>query len=546
MRGWYKFISVILISILSTFSVCSQEVNRKSLFDEGINYFEKNQIDSAIASFNLAIAKTSEDNSKDELIQLYIDIGLFYLEKKAHNQALKMFYVALRLSDKSDINLLSNLHMFLGGVYHEVNDYQKAKLHWEKTLKLSRELKDKGKEAAMLNNLGDLLMFNNKFIDAIELYEQSMRISKALKSDYGFYVANINLGYVYLKLKKLNLSKIYLDKAYLYAKDSDIVDIKAFSLTYYGHYYLKLEDYEMAKKFYYQSLIYAREEGEIKNEIDANYGLFDVYRITENFDSALYYQSNYIELVNNIHEKEKQNSVFYSELNYLIDNKNDEILLLNSTNENNKLKNYILSLLIIGLLIISVIIFTLLYHRNQKLKGLRLIDELNIENIKIAKELEREKLEKEIVLKEEQNKIQKLNLDQKSRELSSATMYLISKNEILEIIRTKVISAGLASTNKAILDDIDGSLNLDDDWNQFKIHFENVHTNFFKTLALKYPNLTAEEVRMCSYLRINLSSKEIAQMLYIQTAAVNKRRNRLRKKLLLTSTDDLNQFMINL
>jgi hypothetical protein len=436
--------------------------------------------------------------------------------------------------------------MFLGGVYHEVNDYQKAKIHWEKTLEFSRELHDKGKEAAMLNNLGDLLKFNNQFIEAIELYKQSMKISEALNSDYGFYVANLNLSDVYLKLEKLALSKYYLDKAYLYAKDSNIIDIKTFSLTYYGHYYLKIKEYEIAKKFYYQSLMYAKEVGEIKNEVDANYGLYEVYKIIENYDSALYYQSNYLKIMTSIHEKEKQNSVFYSELNYLIDNKNDEILLLNITNENNRLRNYILSLSIIGLFIISVIIFTLLYQRNQKLKGLRLIDELNFENIKIAKELEREKLEKEIVLKEEQNKIHKLNLEQKSRELSSATMYLISKNEILELIRTKVISAGLASTNKEILDDIDGSLNLDDDWNQFKIHFENVHTNFFKTLALKFPNLTAEETRMCSYLRINLSSKEIAQMLYIQTAAVNKRRNRLRKKLLLVSTDDLNQFLINL
>ena len=69
---------------------------------------------------------------------------------------------------------------------------------------------------------------------------------------------------------------------------------------------------------------------------------------------------------------------------------------------------------------------------------------------------------------------------------------------------------------------------------------------FFQKLTEKYPDLTGQEMRLCAYLRINLTSKEIAQILFIQPTAVNKRRNRLRKKLELTGDDDLLHFLINL
>ena len=81
-------------------------------------------------------------------------------------------------------------------------------------------------------------------------------------------------------------------------------------------------------------------------------------------------------------------------------------------------------------------------------------------------------------------------------------------------------------------------------WDQFKIHFENVHNNFFKALITKFPNITSDEVRLCAYLRINLTSKEISQMLYILPTSVNKRRTRLRKKMGLSQNEDLHQFLI--
>lgn len=80
----------------------------------------------------------------------------------------------------------------------------------------------------------------------------------------------------------------------------------------------------------------------------------------------------------------------------------------------------------------------------------------------------------------------------------------------------------------------------DADWDQFAIHFDHVHSNFLCEIKEKYPNITANELKLCAYLKMNLSSKEIAQLMSITIRAVEVSRYRLRKKLNISS--DVNLF----
>ena len=75
------------------------------------------------------------------------------------------------------------------------------------------------------------------------------------------------------------------------------------------------------------------------------------------------------------------------------------------------------------------------------------------------------------------------------------------------------------------------NLHLDTDWNKFRIHFEQVHPNFFEELQSKYPTLTQNEQRLCAYFHINLSTKEIATLLNIDPASVRRAKTRLVKKM---------------
>ena len=87
---------------------------------------------------------------------------------------------------------------------------------------------------------------------------------------------------------------------------------------------------------------------------------------------------------------------------------------------------------------------------------------------------------------------------------------------------------------------------LDADWEQFARHFDQVHSHFLKKVRQHYPQLTVKDHRLCAYLRMNLSSKEMASLMNISVRSVEVARYRLRKKLALESEVNLVEFMLQI
>jgi hypothetical protein len=114
------------------------------------------------------------------------------------------------------------------------------------------------------------------------------------------------------------------------------------------------------------------------------------------------------------------------------------------------------------------------------------------------------------------NRDLKENLEANQRELASTTLYMVQKNAMLAELKRQIEELNKLSPNNkhkelsGIKSLLQTNLYLDEDWNKFKLHFEQVHPNFFKELQAKYPILTKNELRLYSYFHINLGTKEIA------------------------------------
>jgi DNA-binding CsgD family transcriptional regulator len=117
-------------------------------------------------------------------------------------------------------------------------------------------------------------------------------------------------------------------------------------------------------------------------------------------------------------------------------------------------------------------------------------------------------------------------------------MHLLQKGELLSNIREEL--SGLKKDLngetppekfKKILRILGEENKMDNDWDQFAAHFDKVHRDFLLTMKQHYPSLSAHELKLCAYLRMNLSSKEIAQLENISVRGVELGRYRLRKKL---------------
>jgi ligand-binding sensor domain-containing protein/DNA-binding CsgD family transcriptional regulator len=152
------------------------------------------------------------------------------------------------------------------------------------------------------------------------------------------------------------------------------------------------------------------------------------------------------------------------------------------------------------------------------------------------RQLRQEKLKSERkIIKLENEKLEN-EVNYKQRELASLALNITSKNEILDQIKTqvKLVSSGMDEGGRSALSQIikliDNNIRLDNDWKKFEFYFDQVHSNFLKQLRDSYPDLTISQLKLCAYLKMNLSSKEIAILMNVSVAAVEKSRYRLRKK----------------
>ena len=157
--------------------------------------------------------------------------------------------------------------------------------------------------------------------------------------------------------------------------------------------------------------------------------------------------------------------------------------------------------------------------------------------------------------KEEIDKLQKDKLQSevkhKGQELALSTMNLISKNEFIAQLKARIRNIAkqeaddkLSQDLQRIIKEIDRNLNQESDWHQFAFHFDQVHGDFLKKIKIDNPSLTPQEVKLCAYLRMNMSTKEIANLLSISVRGVEVSRYRLRKKLQLETQTNLSEYIM--
>ena len=164
-------------------------------------------------------------------------------------------------------------------------------------------------------------------------------------------------------------------------------------------------------------------------------------------------------------------------------------------------------------------------------------------------EVAQEKSQEEIIQLKNENLQTQINF--KNQQLASSTMHIVQKNEVLNKIKEEIESMkkiikdpDIKKELKKLVSLLSNDERLDADWESFAYHFDQVHTDFLRRIKGEYPNLSPKDQKLCAYLRMNLSTKEIAPLLNISVRGVEISRYRLRKKMNLDSTINLNEFMM--
>lgn len=202
------------------------------------------------------------------------------------------------------------------------------------------------------------------------------------------------------------------------------------------------------------------------------------------------------------------------------------------------------------ILCLASLYFLYVYFQNKfKLQQKKYEEEQR--KIRYIHELELSKSSTELITM--QNDKLETEINYKNSELASTAMHLVKKGELVSKIKSELtqIVKGADSNKvemelKKMIKSISEDDTIDTEWEKFAKHFDKVHSDFIKVLKDKHPAISNNEVKICAYLRMNLSTKEIAQLLNISARGVEISRYRLRKKLGLKTETNLFDYLINI
>lgn len=453
----------------------------------GNRYIEKDNYPQAMDHYYKAIRYSESEGNDDYLPNLYNNLGVVYLNVDQPEQALKYYTKAMDLFIAlSDTINIAGTTTNIGSIFIELGDKETAKEYYLNGLEIFRDLKHKGGEAHALFKLGLLEEMLRNYQSALDYLLESLSIQQLMEVNPSgsktMFLAEtyVNLGIVYLALSDDTKGEEYLKLGHNLAIQSQQHSLITLSSERLSKYYKEKEKYKEALNYY---IVYKRNSDSLYNE-------GNVKKLTQ------------IEL-----QHQYESRLRDAELSRLVaDQKRNRI-------------NLIYIVLSIGLLLVLIIVLLLLRLEKNKKKKV---------------ELEKERLTEK--------------LDHTNRELTTYVMYLLRKNEFILSIIEKLKKARLDAKpeNKKVIAELIAELKSNTElvsWEEFELRFQEVHTDFYDQLRKKFPDLSTNEVRLCAFFRLNMTTKEIAAITYQSLNSIKVARYRLRKKLKLSQEENLIQFL---
>lgn len=463
-----------------------------------------------------------QEGDDDGVARASLNIGNVYYTLSRYAEALDHLLESYRhFTEVEDKTGLSRAMTNIGNVYNELGDYTRAIEYNSRALKLHRETNNSIGEANALTGLGILYMHMQQYNEALECHEQSLRIFRTVGNRLGEANALSNIGNVYLWQKQY-------DEALSYYRQSLPVQQQVgsrtgeFDVLYnIGLVHGYLEDGDTALDYYNQALVIARTRQDRSREawVLLGIGRLLLYEPPARLPdkTAHDYLLAALALATEIRSKSTECET-HEVLADLYERQGNDRQSLVHYKEFHRLKQDVFS-----------------EAANRRLQNLTVQHRI-------------EKTEKERELFRVRNEQLEQEVEFKLKELASMALHLVEKNAFLDSLRptlqelTRLTDGEPLALSRRVLQDIEGHIRSGHDWDVFHEQMQALSNDFVERLTRRYPMLTPTEIRVCSLLKIRLSTKDIANLLHITTRAVEKHRYQIRKKIGLSSDTNLSTF----
>ncbi len=491
---------------------------------------QQDSIELAETYFNTAKKYLDIEKRPLEAITINLSVGNRYVEKDKYAMAMKYYLEGIDISEKNGIkNMLPNLYNNLGIVYLNTNKAEKALNYYSKALQLFKERNDTSNYAGTTTNIGSIYIELGQNDIAKKYYKNGYDIFKEIGSLEGMAHSVFKLGLLELYQKKYDSALINLKKSLELQKEIEIVisGSKSFFLaeTYINMgiaaYYL--DSIPESKGYLMEGYGIANSTNQFRLISLASKYLSSLYKNNNDYKTALDYYEVFKQYSDSSLNEESIRNLAQTELQHEFESRlKEEELRQTIRMQQVKRRNLIYILISGGLFLLLVIAGLLL--RLEKIKK----HETDLKNKNLEEKLEHT-----------------------NKELTTYVMYLLRKNEFIISIAEKLKIARIEAKteNKKVMSEMikeleSNSSNLS--WEEFEVRFQKVYTGFYKTLNTKFPDLTPNELRLCAFFRLNMTTKEIAAITYQSINSITVARYRLRKKLNISSDENLVNFLTKL
>lgn len=481
----------------------------KALNHQAEIYWRKTELDKAIDFAEQAKTMAKQLDRPGEYVDALIWLGNIFRDLGEFDKSSNLLFEALKITEReADKERTGKVLNLIGFVYFDLGNYDKALDYYSQALAIAREL-DTPKGIAMgLNNLAAAYGSMGVFSDFEKNIKEAIQINKASNNKSWLGVNYSNLGSANLENENYEIALHYFDLARSIFEE--INQLEKLAKVYIGISKTHRALGNDAERFLHAEKAYnlARDNNLLRMKHLSAQQMHEIY--LDRNDTIAAYNFFRIESQSRDSLEIAMNNTQLAHFELLYDIEKKEHQRAAKTQR----RNFMTKLIIIGLVAVLVFILLLLLRYRLKVKYTR---------------LKQEKLKDE--------------LEFKKREMTSNALSLMEKNSALVEIAGKlkeVLGEAVKDETKHAIRRITALLEKATErntWADFEKRFNEVHHDFYNKLHQQFPNLSPNEQRLCAFLKLNMSSKDISALTGQKVESLEKARTRLRKKLGLTNTN---------
>ncbi|MFD2585527.1 tetratricopeptide repeat protein [Croceitalea marina] len=480
-------------------------------------------------SFRRSISYLEKTDDTLELSHSFNNLGINQRMQGRLDSAMVYHMKSIKIREKfdADPNILGQNYLSIGTVHALFFKYEKAKEYFQKAENIYLQNGNQRMLASAWNRIAVLENKQGNSLQAISFYKKADSLYKLMKYTRGRSLLVSNLGNAYASLDSIQLSNNYFKEAIELARKTGQKQSELLAMSSLGYNAHKVNQYQKALNYYYPALEMAEQGGMYKNQSQLYRKIAETYAAMGEHKKAYDFRGRYMVAYDSIFNKDVRSQIDELEKKYETEKKeaalalqDEEIKTLNEKAKVDKL--------------------------TKGLYGGGMVSALALFGLSVFGY--RQRIKKNKIAREKQEEIYKQEIEHKKKELTSQTLHLVQKNtfikELMENLENIKKSPEKFKTEfRRIVMLLKKENASDKDWEVFKTYFAEVHNDFDQKLKTLAADISEKEIRLAAFLRMNLTTKEIAATLNVLPDSILKSKYRLKKKLNIDKETDLTSFL---